>query len=196
MKYKLKILYEIVMFSLAIISVSFIWLDYQSLIYVDSIVWSIFLIDVLAHLIISKDKLGYIKKNPFDIIAIIPFDSIFRLARFARLFRVLRVVLRSQRSIKKVYAIIHTNGLQKVLQVTIGLIFVSAIPILYIEPNINSYADAVWWTVVTTTTVGYGDISPETMLGRIIAIILMVFGIGSSRYGNWIYCHLFLIATT
>ncbi|MCD8501869.1 MAG: potassium channel family protein, partial [Bacillaceae bacterium] len=178
LKQKLKIIYEIIMFSLAILSVTFIWIDDTSLIYVDNIVWSIFLIDVLARLFISKDKLGYVKSNPFDIIAVIPFDSIFRLARFARLLRVLRVVLRSQRSIKKVYAIIHTNGLQKVLKVTVGLIFLSAIPIAYIEPSMDNYADAVWWTIVTTTTVGYGDISPETIIGRLIAIILMIFGIG------------------
>jgi voltage-gated potassium channel len=42
----------------------------------------------------------------------------------------------------------------------------------------KSFGDALWWSIVTTTTVGYGDISPATPIGRIIAIILMIFGIG------------------
>lgn len=41
----------------------------------------------------------------------------------------------------------------------------------------QSFGDALWWSIVTCTTVGYGDISPSTTIGRIVAIILMVFGI-------------------
>ena len=40
------------------------------------------------------------------------------------------------------------------------------------------FFDAIWWSFVTTTTVGYGDISPSTNIGRLIAAILMIIGIG------------------
>lgn len=40
------------------------------------------------------------------------------------------------------------------------------------------FIDSIWWAVVTTTTVGYGDISPHTPLGRVAAILLMFLGIG------------------
>jgi len=43
--------------------------------------------------------------------------------------------------------------------------------------KINSFGDALWWSIVTVTTVGYGDIYPITTLGRIIASILMIIGI-------------------
>ena len=46
------------------------------------------------------------------------------------------------------------------------------------EANIKTPADALWWSAVTVTTVGYGDRFPVTSGGRIIAIILMVTGIG------------------
>jgi voltage-gated potassium channel len=41
-----------------------------------------------------------------------------------------------------------------------------------------TFSDALWWSFVTTTTVGYGDLSPATNIGRIIAVILMLIGIG------------------
>jgi voltage-gated potassium channel len=40
------------------------------------------------------------------------------------------------------------------------------------------FGDALWWSFVTTTTVGYGDISPKTALGKLIAVMLMIVGIG------------------
>lgn len=46
------------------------------------------------------------------------------------------------------------------------------------NPQVNTYFDAVWWATSTTSTVGYGDIHPMTTEGRIIGMILMTFGIG------------------
>ena len=50
-----------------------------------------------------------------------------------------------------------------------------SVPVYLVEPNIKTYGDALWWAVVTTTTVGYGDLSPSTIVGR---VILMISGIG------------------
>jgi voltage-gated potassium channel len=46
------------------------------------------------------------------------------------------------------------------------------------NPSVHSFGDALWWAVVTATTVGYGDVSPSTLEGRVIAVILMLTGIG------------------
>ncbi len=51
------------------------------------------------------------------------------------------------------------------------------VPMVFIEPEINNYPDALWWAIVTATTVGYGDIVPVTPIGRILASIMMLFGI-------------------
>jgi voltage-gated potassium channel len=48
-----------------------------------------------------------------------------------------------------------------------------------VEPTIGSFPDAAWWSVVTTTTVGYGDLSPENPLARVVAVVLMLVGIGT-----------------
>jgi voltage-gated potassium channel len=177
-KSKVAVLYEIIMFILALISVSFIWIENNSLQYIDITIWLIFVADVLIRFLKSKNKLDYVKKNPFDIIAIIPFDSIFRLARLARLFRLIKAIAIAAHFAKPFFDILKTNGLHKVISFTLILIFVSSIPIHFFETSIETYQDALWWSIVTATTVGYGDLSPETGIGRVIAIILMMFGIG------------------
>lgn len=177
-KHKLKIVYEIVMTILAFVSVIFIWNESNYIRNLDTIIWLIFVFDVSIRFIKSKSKLEYIKKNPLDIIAIIPLDSIFRLARLARLIRLFRTIAIIRHYTQPIQDIMKTNNLDKVVLFLVAVIFVSSIPIQLLEPSINTYTDAVWWAIVTSTTVGYGDISPETVLGRLIAVFLMVFGIG------------------
>lgn len=134
--------------------------------------------DFTVRLFHSKNKWTYIKKHPFELIAIIPFDSIFRAARIARLMRIVRIIGIGSRYRAPVYRLLKTNGLEKVLIVAMILLFLIPIPIVLLEPSIETFADALWWAVVTTTTVGYGDLSPETPVGRILAVVLMMVGIG------------------
>lgn len=141
-------------------------------------IWVIFVIDYLIRLNRSEHKWTYIKEHPFEIIGIIPFDSIFRAARIIRVIRVIRLIGIGSRYSAPVYRLLKTNGLDKVLIIAVVLLFLVPIPIVYLEPSIDTFTDALWWAIVTTTTVGYGDISPETPVGRILAIILMLVGIG------------------
>src|SRR5437667_11352626 len=60
------------------------------------------------------------------------------------------------------------------------LIFAGAGLITVIEPKIvgDNLENGIWWAVVTATTVGYGDISPTTTVGRVVAVIVMLGGVG------------------
>lgn len=57
-----------------------------------------------------------------------------------------------------------------------GAVLIGGLSIYLIEPRISSIGDGIWWAIVTLTTVGYGDISPVTGLGRVIAACMMITG--------------------
>ncbi|HGF8104590.1 TPA: potassium channel family protein [Enterococcus faecium] len=57
------------------------------------------------------------------------------------------------------------------------IIIVLPLPLLWIENDIKSYEDLIWWTMQTVTTVGYGDIEITSKFGRIIGMILMILGV-------------------
>ncbi|MEN2467240.1 potassium channel family protein [Ornithinibacillus sp. JPR2-1] len=144
----------------------------------DRIVWLLLFIDVTVRFIHSTSKWSYIKSNPFDIIAIIPLDSIFHTARLVRLLRLIRLLSFSTKHFKVIQDILRTNSLDKVLITSVLILVTSTILVTNFEPNIESYADGLWWSIVTTSTVGYGDISPSTPIGRLTAVFLMIVGIG------------------
>ena len=79
--------------------------------------------------------------------------------------------------IPKIKKFLKLNGLIYLL-IMAGLgIIISALVISYVEKM--NYGDSLWWAFVTATTVGYGDISPKTYIGRFVAIFLMLIGIGT-----------------
>ena len=60
------------------------------------------------------------------------------------------------------------------------LIFIAIFGFIFFitEPDVKSYTDGLWWALVTITTVGYGDITPPTSIGRLVASALMFLGLG------------------
>jgi voltage-gated potassium channel len=120
-----------------------------------------------------------------DLISSIPTLDFLRAGRALRLIRLIRV-LRAFRSTKNLISHIYKSKTQgtftTVSVIAILMVIFSAIAILQVEndpnSNIKTAEDAIWWSYVTITTVGYGDKYPITTEGRFIAAILMTVGVG------------------
>lgn len=106
--------------------------------------------------------------------------------RFARIFHILRVILviRSSRSIvKQVLSNRKETTIASILLLLVVLLTLGSSLMLFVEghspdANITSGADALWWALVTISTVGYGDHYPVTELGKIIAAAVILCGVG------------------
>ena len=123
--------------------------------------------------------------------AIIPFFLQSRLdLRFLRIFRILRI-FRALKLIRYNKALDRFNIAFKIvkeelilfLTVTLMLIFISSYGIYFFEnesqPNAySSIFDSMWWSIVTLTTVGYGDVYPITLGGKIFTFFVLILGIG------------------
>jgi len=139
-------------------------------------VWFIFVVDYIVRLLFAENKFSFIKHNIIDLIAIIPFDTVFQGLRAVRLLKFIRCFVYLVRAYNRISLILKTNNFHHILCFTFLTVFMGAIAISYID-NMD-IGDAFWWSFVTTTTVGYGDIAPQSVGGRIVAVFLMLIGIG------------------
>lgn len=141
-------------------------------------VWAVFVLDYFVRFFRSPKKWTYIREHPLEFIAMLPLGTTFQAARLIRLIRVIRLLTLMNRRSSFLDTFFEKYHIDKLFLIVVLFMFVSALSMKWIEPSFHTYEDALWWTVVTTTTVGYGDISPHTTLGKIIASILMMVGIG------------------
>ena len=122
-----------------------------------------------------------------DLVSILPTLSVlspsFKLLRIARLTKILRVAkfLRYYEPLQVMLRVIRQESktLLTVLIMALSYVFCTALLIFNVdgEPMINNFFDAIYWAACTLTTVGYGDVYPVTMTGRIIGMISAVVGI-------------------
>jgi voltage-gated potassium channel len=183
-------------YSLAIMVVLILPLDQDTrdlVTFYDNAICVIFLIDFALNLAGSRPRREYFvtRRGWLDLIgsipsfSFIPFTALFRLARLSRLARITHL-LQGQAGKDLVIDVLR-NRSQYATFITIllaGMVLtVASILILQFESrspgsNIQTGGEAIWWGIVTITTVGYGDFYPVTALGRITAVFVMFAGIG------------------
>jgi voltage-gated potassium channel len=154
----------------------------------DTAVCALFFVDFLYLLWRADRKLQYLVTwGWLDLVSSIPVLVAMRWARTARIVRILRI-LRGVRSIRILARMVLERRAESALLaaslVTLLLVSFSAVSVLYVERQMGDQAkihtpeDALWWAIVTITTVGYGDKYPITIEGRCIAAVLMIAGVG------------------
>jgi voltage-gated potassium channel len=139
--------------------------------------WAILLVEYLVRVVVTPDRRGYFRRRWVEPATVVvpPLQG----WHFVGIERVTLLVREGQ---LRMGAILRHHSLFRVLIAAAATLFVGAWLVLLFEENakgsnIHSYPDALWWAIVTVTTVGYGDRYPTTEGGRIVAVVLMLLGI-------------------
>ncbi|UVS82563.1 potassium channel family protein [Actinokineospora sp. UTMC 2448] len=138
------------------------------------VIWVLFAADYVIRLSLARRKLRFVGRHMLDLLAVaLPM---VRQLRALRLLTVLRVLNRRFGSGLRGRVGIYVAGTTLLIGLAAALAVLDAErrdP----EANITTFGDALWWTLTTITTVGYGDRYPVTTEGRLIAATLMIGGI-------------------
>jgi len=153
--------------------------------FVDDFVCVVFLIEFVVRFFRAESKLKFMRWGWIDLISSIPTMEYLRIGRIFRLIRLLRII-RAIRSMKELVHHFRKNRVESTVVsmviIAVLLLIFSSISILKAEDvpngNIKTASDAVWWAFGTITTIGYGDLYPVTTSGRVVAAILIIFGVG------------------
>ena len=136
----------------------------------DVFIWAIFAADLLVKLAVAPNRLAYARRHWLEVLIV--------LIPFIRPLRILRLFVFGARAFGGARRLVNVDFL---LVYAIGMVIIAATFVTSVErghDSITTFPDALWWSFVTVTTVGYGDLSPVTPIGRAIAIVLMLVGIG------------------
>ena len=133
------------------------------------ITWGIFALDLLIRFVLDPKKKDFVKRDwPLMIALLFPP------------LRILLVITAVMRVARDRNALAKIVGLYAVYAVTFVVIFGSLFTLIFEinapGANIKSFGDSTWWAFVTVTTVGYGDFTPVTVPGRVIAVLIMFTG--------------------
>ena len=172
------------MFILIVEEIQYGAFDWISLSTQDLVLNGLFFAEWALGLYLSADRKVYLKTpvKLMDLISCLPFATLsqgVRLARLTRVMKLFRLVSRAKR-----YQGVGSE-LLRVLSVFGATVFAGGYCFYILEPNhpnVHSALDAIWWSLVTVSTVGYGDIVPETLGGRLVAAPLIMVGIGVGGY--------------
>jgi voltage-gated potassium channel len=164
----------------------------------DNIICFIFLADFANSIRRTRPRRYYIvdQRGWLDLLGSIPSFGLFPAAGLFRIFRLSRLsriarLMRGQKKKELVQDIVDNRG-QYAIFITLlsGMLVLTIASVLVLQfettpppgltrtPNIDSGGDALWWGLVTITTVGYGDYYPVTPLGRLTGIFVMFAGVG------------------
>lgn len=133
--------------------------------------WVAFLADIVVRLRLAERRWHWLYTHPVDVIAVI--------LPATRPLKILAVFTQGalMGGGKRVFKTSQAVAVSALLLMWIGAVSVLTFERPHADANIHAFPDALWWSLVTVTTVGYGDFFPVTLEGRIVAAVLMLVGI-------------------
>ncbi len=161
--------------------------------YLEVIIVAIFTIEYVLRIYVADRKFGFIFSfyGLIDLIAILPFYLAvgldLRSIRIFRLLRLLRIMkfTRYNQALERLAETFRTIRAELVVfgMITLAVLYVAAVGIYYFEnpaqpEHFRSVFHSLWWAVATLTTVGYGDVYPITVGGRLFTFVILMVGLG------------------
>ncbi len=151
---------------------------------------SIFVLCFGIRLLLAHDRNAYLRANWFDLVLVVLLSSpllrllaMLRIAKLGSLMRMIRIggLLHINRRHIVSLLVVSKENFPAMMTLVFFMVFVFGLLEYLVEHPINpafgTIEDALWWAFVTLTTVGYGDLYPISAVGRIVAVITMLFGI-------------------
>jgi voltage-gated potassium channel len=150
------------------------------------VIWAVFAAELVFILTVAPRKAAALRAHWIDVALVIvtapPFGkflSSLRLVRLARLLRLFRIGMLAARAVQAERRLTSGTVLRSVGLITVLVIVVGGAAESFVDAeDFPTIWDGIWWSVVTVTTVGYGDVYPRSVDGRIIAMLVMFVGIG------------------
>lgn len=151
-----------------------------SLIAAEWAVWLLFVAEYVARVYLAIDRRTFVQHHVVDlVIVILPMIPALRVLRIVRL---LRMGLLGARTVEESNSIFHRSSIKYAALLASIIVLLAAVMVWSAEradamSQIHTLPDAIWWSISTVTTVGYGDKYPITLEGKMIAVTLMILGI-------------------
>jgi voltage-gated potassium channel len=149
---------------------------------IDVVLTFLFVAEFASRITAARNRRAYLRGHLIDLVALIPVARGIRVARLLRLLRLVRAFAGVFRFVSGLQRMASHRGLAWLVVAWLGVMVICSIGLYIAENGVNAAIetplDALWWGVVTLTTVGYGDVVPKTAEGKIAATALMLLGIG------------------
>ena len=147
------------------------------------LIWAVFAIELAAILIIASRRRAALRAHWLDVLIVVITVPLFTEAlawlRMARFLRLARLGALTARALQAERRLTSGDSLRIAAILTLTAIVTGAAAETAVEAGeFTSLWDGIWWAVVTVTTVGYGDVTPTSVSGQLIGMVLMFVGIG------------------
>lgn len=152
------------------------------LFWLDTAACGLFVFDFGWRLWRAPRRMEFVRRNWIDLVGSIPAVGVLRGVRLVRFVRLLRFTSLWRRLVRRYDVPLPSGALASIGIVTVAMWFASAAAFYELEAGQNeqvqTFSDALWWSITTLSTVGYGDKYPVSFGGRVVAVFTMVLGIG------------------